>query len=118
MNLLAYWFVNILFDIFKTMIPVGASIALLEIFEVEFETVNVMFLLWPVAVIPFTYATSLIFTKDGNAQFATVFFHFVVMDIAPIAVAILRLIPSTQLTGDNLARQLRVLPSFPLTNAI
>mmetsp|Transcript_63287 Transcript_63287/g.87402 ORF Transcript_63287/g.87402 Transcript_63287/m.87402 type:complete len:119 (+) Transcript_63287:3676-4032(+) len=118
MNLFAYWVVNIIFDIFKSMIPVGASIALLEIFGIEFETVNVMFLLWPVSVIPFTYATSLIFSSDGNAQFATVFFHFVVMDIGPIAVAILRLIPSTQKVGDDLNRQLRVLPSYPLTSAI
>mmetsp|Transcript_28479 Transcript_28479/g.20571 ORF Transcript_28479/g.20571 Transcript_28479/m.20571 type:complete len:103 (+) Transcript_28479:2453-2761(+) len=96
MNLFAYWTVNIIFDIVKTMLPIGATIALLEIFGLEFETINIILLLWPVGVIPFTYATSLIFSKDGNAQFATVFFHFVAMDIGAIAVVVIRLIPSTQ----------------------
>jgi hypothetical protein len=75
-------------------------------------------LLYPVGVIPFTYATSFIFQSENIAQTVTMFFHFVFSGIGGIIVFVLRIIDSTKSIGDLLNWILKIVPSFPLANSI
>mmetsp|Transcript_42799 Transcript_42799/g.30865 ORF Transcript_42799/g.30865 Transcript_42799/m.30865 type:complete len:155 (+) Transcript_42799:2531-2995(+) len=76
MYLSAYWFVNIVFDIIKTEVPLSLMIAFFYILDTGYENIWVIFLVYPISIIPFTYAFSFCFKDDGSAQFVTVFVNF------------------------------------------
>jgi len=77
-----------------------------------------MFILYPIGVIPFTYATSFIFSTESVAQTFTVFIHFLFAGIGSLVVFILRIIASTQDVGDILDKVFKIVPSYCLTAAI
>lgn len=77
-----------------------------------------MFILYPIAVIPFTYATSFIFSSETVAQTFTIFIHFLFAGIGSLVVFILRIIDSTQQVGDILDGVFKIVPSYCLTAAI
>lgn len=76
------------------------------------------FLLYPVAVVPFSYATSSLFANENISQTVTIFIHFSFGGIGAITAMILRLIQSTYDVGDRLIYWLKIIPSFSLTNPI
>ena len=67
MNLDAYWISTYIFDILKTQIPMVIAIGLMYAFGLDYEHVWVLFLLFPIGVIPFTYAMSFLFSKETTA---------------------------------------------------
>lgn len=118
LNLSAYWISNYIFDICKAFVTMGLVIALLYIFDLGYANVWILFLLYPFGVIPFTYATSFMFSGELAAQTVTIFIHFVLSGIGGIVVFILRIIPETQSIGDMLLWIFKICPSFCLTNSI
>lgn len=74
--------------------------------------------MFPLGVIPFTYATSFIFSSENIAQTVTIFMHFVFAGIGGIVVFILRIIESTYEVGDILLWVFKIIPSFCLTNSV
>lgn len=118
MSLTAYWVSNLFFDILKALIPCSIVIGLLKAFDFFYEDVWRVFLMYPVGIVPFTYASSFLFTNDTVAQTVTIFLHFVVAGIGAIATFIMRCIDTTQLIGDRWHRYLKCVPSFCLTNPI
>lgn len=78
----------------------------------------IVFLMYPIGVVPFTYATSFFFANENIAQTFTIFLHFVFSGIGAIVVFILRLIDSTYNIGVKLMWVLRIIPSFCLTDSI
>ena len=67
MSLAGYWTSNIIFDIVMAYVPIGLMIMLIFVFNMQFDGVYILFLLFPPAIVPFTYVTSFIFTSDINA---------------------------------------------------
>ena len=67
MSLAGYWTSNIIFDIVMAYVPIGLMIILIFVFNMQFDGVYILFLLFPPAIVPFTYVTSFIFTSDINA---------------------------------------------------
>lgn len=67
MNLLAYWISNLIFDICKGIIPSAIVIGLMYAFALDYQNVWILFLLYPVGVIPFTYVSSFLFTGENMA---------------------------------------------------
>lgn len=118
MSLPAYWVANYIFDILKGVIPSALVIGLMYAFQLNYEWVWVLFLLYPVGVIPFTYVTSFFFSSENIAQTVTIFLHFVFAGIGGIVVYILRVIPATIEVGDLLLWIFKIIPSFCLTNSI
>ena len=57
-------------------------------------------MLYPIAIVPFTYVTSSFFTSDTVAQIITLFIHFLVGGIMPLVLYFLQIIPSTANLGD------------------
>jgi hypothetical protein len=118
MSLSAYWISNLVFDILKAEIPMAIIIGFLYAFDLGYENVWAVFLMYPVGVVPFTYWTSFIFNSENIAQTVTIFAHFVFAGIGGIVVYILRIIESTYVVGDVLNWVLKIIPSFCLTNSI
>lgn len=118
LNLSAYWVSNILFDIVKAIIPSAIVIGLMYAFELQYDNVWIMFLLFPVGVIPFTYVSSFLFSSENIAQTVTIFMHFVIAGIGAIVAGILRVISSTYEVGDVLLWVFKIVPSYCLTNSI
>lgn len=67
MSLAGYWASNIIFDIFMGYIPILLIILLTIVFNKTYDGIWVLFLLFPPAIVPFTYVTSFLFTSDINA---------------------------------------------------
>lgn len=61
MSLPAYWISNIIFDIIKAIIPSAIVIGLMYAFSLDYSNVWIIFLLYPIGVIPFTYVSSFLF---------------------------------------------------------
>lgn len=74
--------------------------------------------MYPVGVIPFTYASSFVFSNDGVGQTVTIFVNLVIAGIGSMVVYILRIIESTYTIGDILTWVLKILPSYCLNNSI
>lgn len=61
-----------------------------------------LLLLFPTAIVPYTYASSFLFTDEGSAQNFTILHNFFLGSLAPITIFVLRLIKSTSSIGDVL----------------
>ena len=67
MSLAGYCTSNIIFDIVMAYVPIGIIILLSMIFDKNYRGVWALFLLYPPAIVPYTYLWSYLFTSDINA---------------------------------------------------
>ena len=118
MSLAGYWASNLIFDIVMAYIPIALIILLTYLFQPGFKGIWVLFLLYPPAVVPFTYVTSFFFTSDINAQIMTLFIHFVGGGLLVVVVFVLQYISVTMKYGDALRWVCTLIPSFCVTNSI
>ena len=118
MSLAGYWASNVIFDIVMAYVPILLIIMLTFVFSVHFEGIWVLFLLYPPAIVPFTYVTSFLFTSDINAQITTLFIHFVAGGLLTIVVFVLQYIPKTMPAGDVLRWVFTIFPTFCVTHGI
>ncbi len=66
-SLPAYWMSNLIADIVKTYIPIFVIMLLTVIFDLQYDGVWQLLILYPIAIVPFTYLTSFLFTGDTVA---------------------------------------------------
>lgn len=118
MSLPAYWISNLIFDLFKGLIPSAIIIGLIYAYDLGWNDSWVMFMLYPFGVIPFSYVTSFLFSSENTAQSFTIFFHFVFAAFGPILIFILKIIDSTLEVGIILRWVFKIVPSFCLTDTI
>jgi len=67
MNLPAYWLSNMIADIIKVYIPIILTILISIAFNCNYEGVWVLLMLFPLAIVPFSYVTTFLFTNDVKA---------------------------------------------------
>jgi len=67
MSSASYWLSNMMADIIKVYIPIFMIMLLSLVFDANYDGVWVLYLLYPLALVPFTYVTSFLFTKDSTA---------------------------------------------------
>ena len=67
MSLAGYWGSNVIFDMIMAYIPVLLIILLTFLFDKMYPGVWLLFLLYPLAIVPYTYVWSFAFTSDINA---------------------------------------------------
>ena len=67
MSLFGYWAANILADLVKSFIPILVILLMSYLSDVWYDGVWVLFILFPFAVVPFSYVTSFIFSSDTVA---------------------------------------------------
>jgi len=118
MSVAGYWASNLFFDIFMAYVPILLIIMLTFVFDKSYEGIWVLFLLYPPAVVPFTYVTSFLFSSDINAQIFTLFLHFLSGGLFTIVVFVLQMIPVTMVWGDALRWVCTIFPSYCVTHGI
>ena len=67
MSLFGYWAANILADLVKSFIPILVILFASRIAGVWYEGMWLLMILYPIAVVPFSYVTSFMFTSDTVA---------------------------------------------------
>lgn len=80
-----------------------------------------VFLAFPIGVVPFTHATSFLFQSEWSAQFFTVGLNLLVMIFGPLTVYIFMFNSSTQedvLSGYSLNKWLRIIPSYNVSKTL
>lgn len=117
-SLPAYWISNLASDIIKTYIPIFVILILTAIFELQYDGVWQLLMLYPIAIVPFTYITSFFFTGDTVAQIMTLFMHFLVGGILPLVIFVLQNIPSTANLGDSMRWWFTWIPTFCIGEGI
>ena len=100
MSLTGYWLANVMSDILKCYVPMIMILILAIIFDANDEGVWVTFMLYPWAIVPFSYVMSFLFTSDTVAQIMTLFLHFLFAGVLGLTVYTLQLIPQTASVGD------------------
>ena len=95
MSLFGYWAANILADLVKSFIPIIVILIMAKLSGVWYDGMLILFMLYPIAVVPFSYVTSFIFSSDTVAQICTLFLHFIAGGIMSLTVYTLELIPET-----------------------
>jgi len=113
-----YWVSNAAMDIFKSMIPSSIAIGLIYAFDIDLPLGWLIVFLYAFTIIPFTYATSFVFTSENTAQTFTLMIHFFCGVILSPVFIILRMFDSTRDIGKILGWILRIIPSFSLSYGI
>jgi len=93
MSLFGYWAANLLADTLKAFVPIGVILLFCYLMNVWYEGVWLLFVLYPLAVVPFSYVTSFLFSSDTVAQICTLFVHFLAGGIMSLVVFTLELLP-------------------------
>ena len=107
-----------IFDIIKAFLPSVLIIAFMRAFSLLYPNIWLPFLIYPLAITPFTYILSFIFQTEVVAQSFTIFIHFVFGGVGPIVAFSLRTISGTKKIGDILGWVLKLVPSFCLTDIV
>lgn len=119
MSLPAYWLSNFVSDLLKTYIPLVLIIFISMIFGCNYQGVAGMMMVLPLALVPFTYVTSFLFSSETPAQISTFFFHFLVCGILAPIVFGCQCIPSTFELGDTFRWILLcICPTYAVSNSI
>ena len=61
---LAYWAVNMAFDLLKCLLVSALILALMQAFNLDFPDSWALLIEYPFAIVPFTYASSFLFSKE------------------------------------------------------
>lgn len=99
-NLSSYWLSNYFVDWIRSMISITVAIIFIYVFSVDLPDAWVLFLLFALAIHPFTYATSFYFKKENSAQTMTILFHVFVGGFISIAVLVLQSFDTTRDIGN------------------
>jgi len=111
-SLPAYWFSNLVSDVLKMYIPIAIIIGLNAAFNLQYEGVWQLLVLYPISIVPFTYLLSFLFTRETTGQIMTVFINFMAGGILPNAIYFLQNIPWTANLGDKMKWWFIWIPSF------
>ena len=92
MSLFGYWGANLLADIVKAYVPISMILLLSYLSGVWYSGTWVLFMLFPWAIVPFSYVTSFLFSSDTVAQITTLFLHFVAGGVMSLTVFTLQIV--------------------------
>lgn len=126
LNIASYWLGNYLFDFCLYVFVSAIIIALCVLLEVHsfvddgaLNALILLFLLFGLANIPFTYILCYLFKDSGNAQTGIYFFNFAASGLAPMVISIFRMISNYRddvVPSGTVARKLswllRIIPGF------
>ena len=67
MHVTAYWLSTFIMDFVKLELITGMVIVVLPMFNFVFKTSHLTMLIYPIGLLPFTYATQFVFSSVGLA---------------------------------------------------
>ncbi|TMW64055.1 hypothetical protein Poli38472_014172 [Pythium oligandrum] len=131
-SLPAFWLSNYLWDMAIYMVPLVAAIILIQAFNIAsltgndcvsctsatFPSVILLFLLFGLAICPFTYCMSYIFVDHTYAQTYTILINYMIGVVLMVVSFILDIIDSTKELNKILVFFWRLSPLFNLGNGL
>ncbi|KAF0717928.1 Aste57867_2007 [Aphanomyces stellatus] len=132
-SLTAFWLANFVFDILLYMVPLAAALLMIKGFAIQALTgpsdcttcaidtpaaVGVLFFVFGLAIIPFTYCLSYIFKQASTSQMYTLLINMVLGLILMIVSFVLDLFDSTKDINASLIYIWRLSPLFCLSNGL
>ena len=114
MQLSAYWITTIIGDLFKFYLTILFNYLIFIGFNLGFEKAFLTLLVYPLGILPFTYATSFAFQSSSVGQSLTLFFNFLFLLILPSSLSFIRLIDEFEKQGDFLHLLFKIHPSYCL----
>ena len=112
LNMLSYWAVNFIFEFFKYYFTAGICLYLLYYFGYYRKYLYILYLTYGPGMITLTYAISLYFDSESNAQIFVILLNFVLGDLGSIIILGLRTNSETLELGKRLVYLLSLVPSF------
>ena len=112
MNILAYWIVNFIFEMFKYYFTGGICILILYIFDFYTDYLIYFYISYGPPLILMTYVVSFIFIDESGAQNKMILIHSLIGALGSSVIIVLRGIEKTQKVGKILENIFCLLPSF------
>eukprot|EP00351_Strombidinopsis_sp_SopsisLIS2011_P005327 CAMPEP_0116875144 /NCGR_PEP_ID=MMETSP0463-20121206/6928_1 /TAXON_ID=181622 /ORGANISM="Strombidinopsis sp, Strain SopsisLIS2011" /LENGTH=153 /DNA_ID=CAMNT_0004520139 /DNA_START=21 /DNA_END=482 /DNA_ORIENTATION=+ len=79
LTLVTYWASSWLADVLKLEIILMCTFAFFDAFQMEYDDIGSIFLMFPLAFVSFVYAVSYLFKNPANGLMALVLFHTISM---------------------------------------
>lgn len=117
-SMISYWISNYFVDFVRSLLPISVAIIFVFIFGVDLPDVWILFLLFAIAIHPFTYATTFWFKKENVASTLTIMIHIFGGGFLAIAILVLQSFPSTRDAAKVIKWFPKILPSFCVISAI
>ena len=119
LNLLAYHFVNLSFDIIKAECTVLICCSTFFMFGLtDYYWSLIVLVAWPFSVIPFTHASAFLFSKEWTAQFFTILINLIGMLVIPVIVSTQLFNVESTLIGENINKNSLYLPPYALSKSM
>jgi ATP-binding cassette subfamily A (ABC1) protein 3 len=118
MNKCGYWLSNSIADIVKAYLPIFCIIGLTFIFNTSYDGVWVLYLLFPPAIVMFSYTFTFFFTSETSAQIIIFCINFLIGGVLSVMVLALQTIPSTAHLGGILRWWFCLIPCYCVTHGI
>lgn len=118
MNKAGYWISNTIADVLKAYLPILCIILLTRIFNTNYPGVWVLYLLYPPAIVMFSYTFTFFFKSETSAQIIIFAINFLISGVMSIMVITLQIIPQTEHLGNQLRWYFCLVPSFPVCHGI
>uniref|UniRef100_H3GK29 ABC transporter domain-containing protein n=1 Tax=Phytophthora ramorum TaxID=164328 RepID=H3GK29_PHYRM len=132
-SLPAFWLANYLWDLFTYIIPLVAAIVLIQIFDIAaftgndcvsctsetFPAIVLLFILFGLAICPFTYCLSYFFKEHASAQTYTIMINFLLGVVLMVVSFILDVISTSSADANKVLKFIwRLSPLFNLGSAL
>ncbi|KAG6587048.1 ATP-binding Cassette (ABC) Superfamily [Phytophthora cinnamomi] len=132
-SLPAFWLANYLWDLLTYLIPFIAAIVLIQIFDIEaftgkdcatctsqtFPAVVLLFILFGLAICPFTYCLSYFFKEHASAQTYTIMANFLLGVVLTVVSFILDVVSTSSANANKVLKFFwRLSPLFNLGSGL
>lgn len=120
----AYWLSSYVWDMVMYLVPCFFSVLAVYVFKISafegenFGAVAVLFFLYGLAVMPFTYVVSFMFASHSTAQNVVLLLNFITGLVLLIASFVMSFIDSTRDVNRVLKYIFRMFPGFCLGNGL
>ena len=119
MQLKSYWLGSFIFDFLKYYVSIITALILFAAFDLELDDTMGVLVMMPLGVIPFTYASTFLFTAESAASSLTIFLHVAMLGILTAVVFSFRIaIPDLMDDGDQMHGWFKLVPTYNVGSAM
>ena len=111
-NIVSYWIVNYVFELWKYYVACGICIFFIWVFDHYRKYLTLLYILYGPAMVSSTYVLSFLFHKESSAQNGAILLNVLIGALGGITVLIFRGMENGNKTGKILEYILSLLPSF------
>ena len=111
-NIMAYWIVNYIYELFKYYFTCGICLLLLWAFGFYKKYLYILYLIYGPPMISITYILSFLFDSESNAQNGIILLNFLLGALGSTVILLLRALDNIKYVAKILQYIIGLLPSF------